>query len=122
MEPRTSSRWRRPSNSGLRRRRTLPRATRTIQRKSCRIDGDIEIIQMNPSKTLKKDPIGAQSNFENISSRALGDLQALNKQQIERTKTQIVPFPTDIEMVVRCSESLKRAINGAMQNNRRFIQ
>jgi len=94
----------------------------TIQRKSCRIDGDIEIIQMNPSKTLKKDPIGAQSNFENISSRALGDLQALNKQQIERTKTQIVPFPTDIEMVVRCSESLKRAINGAMQNNRRFIQ
>ena len=93
----------------------------TIQRKSCRIDGDIEVIQMNPNKTLKKDPIGAQSNFENISSRALGDLQALNQQQIERTKTQIVPFPTDIEMVVRCSESLKQAIRGAMQNNKRFI-
>ncbi|MGD0343076.1 MAG: hypothetical protein ABSA76_15355, partial [Bacteroidales bacterium] len=93
----------------------------TIQRKSCRIDGDIEVIQMNPNKTLKKDPIGAQSNFENISSRALGDLQALNQQQIERTKTQIVPFPTDIEMVVRCSESLKQAIRGAMQNNKKFI-
>ena len=94
----------------------------TIQRKSCRIDGDIEVIQMNPNTTLKKDPIGAQSNFENISSRALGDLQALNQQQIERTKTQIVPFPTDIEMVVRCSESLKQAIRGAMQNNKRYIQ
>jgi hypothetical protein len=96
--------------------------TETVQRKACRIDGDIEVIQMNPNKTLKKDPIGAQSNFENISSRALGDLQALNQQQLARTKSQIVPFPTDIEMVVRCSESLKRAIRGAMQNNKRFIQ
>jgi hypothetical protein len=93
----------------------------TIQKKSCQIDGDIEVIQMNPSKVLKKDPIGAQSNFENISSRALGDLQALSPQQLQRTKSQILPFPTDIEMVVRCSESLKQAIRGAMQNNRRYI-
>jgi hypothetical protein len=93
----------------------------TFQRKSCRIDGDIEVIQMNPNKVLKKDPIGAQSNFENISSRALGDLQALNAEQLKRTKSQILPFPTDIEMVIRCSESLKQAIRGSMQNNRRYI-
>jgi hypothetical protein len=93
----------------------------TIQSKSCRIDGDVEVVQMNPNKVLKKDPIGAQSNFENISSRALGDIQALNAQQLERTKTSIVPFPSDIEMVVRCSESLKLAIRGAIQNDRRFI-
>lgn len=93
----------------------------TIQSKACRINGDIEVIQVNPDKVLKKDPIGAQSNFENISSRALGDIQALNKQQQERTKTTILPFPSDIEMVMRCSESLKMAIRGAIENNRRFI-
>lgn len=93
----------------------------TIQSKACRIDGDVEVIQMNPNKVLKKDPIGAQSNFENISSRALGDIQALDAKQLERTKTAIVPFPPDIEMVVRCSETLKMAIRGAIQNNRRFI-
>lgn len=93
----------------------------SIQTKACRIDGDIEVIQVNPNKVLKKDPIGAQSNFENISSRALGDVQALNAKQLERTKSSPVPFPTDIEMVVRCSESLKMAIRGAIQNNRRFI-
>jgi hypothetical protein len=93
----------------------------TIQSKTCHIDGDIEVIQMNPNKTIKKDPIGAQSNFENISSRALGDIQALNPNQLERTKTSIVPFPTDIEMVIRCSESLKMAIRGTIQNDRRFI-
>jgi hypothetical protein len=93
----------------------------TIQSKACRIDGDVEVIQMNPNKVLKKDPIGAQSGFENVSSRALGDVQALTPKQLERTKSSIVPFPTDIEMVIRCSESLKMAIRGAIQNNRRFI-
>jgi hypothetical protein len=93
----------------------------TVQSKACRIDGDIEVVQMNPNKALKKDPIGAQSNFENISSRALGDIQALNQRQLERTKTSILPFPTDLEMIMRCSESLKVAIRGAIQNDRRFI-
>jgi hypothetical protein len=93
----------------------------TIQTKACRIDGDVEVVQINPNKILKKDPIGAQSNFENISSRALGDIQALNAAQVERTKTNVVPFPNDIEMVMRCAETLKMAIRGAIQNDRRFI-
>jgi hypothetical protein len=93
----------------------------TIQSKACRIDGDVEVIAMSPNKVLRKDPIGAQANFENISSRALGDIQALNAKQLERTKTSIVPFPSDMEMIMRCSESLKNAIRGAIQNDKRFI-
>jgi hypothetical protein len=93
----------------------------TVQTKACRIDGDVEVIQMSSNRVLKKDPVGAQATFENISSRALGDLHALSAEQLEKTKTSVVPFPTDIEMVIRCSESLKMAIRGAIQNNRRFI-
>jgi hypothetical protein len=93
----------------------------TVQRKSCHIDGDVDVIQMNPNKELKKDPLRAESKFENISSRAIGDIQALNANQLERTKRSIVPFPNDIEMVIRCSESLKRAIRETIQNDRRFI-
>ncbi len=93
----------------------------TVQTKTCQITGDIEILQVNPNKILKKDPLGAQSNFEHISSRALGDVQALTQAQLERTKSQAIPFPSDIEMVIRCSEALKQAIRGAMMNNRRFI-
>jgi hypothetical protein len=93
----------------------------TIQSKACQIMGDVEVIQINPSKTVKKDPIAAQTTFENVSSRALGDLAALNAQQIERTKTSIVPFPSDIEMVLRCSETLKNAIRGAVYSGRRLI-
>jgi hypothetical protein len=93
----------------------------TLQTKACRIDGDIEVVQVNPNKLLKKDPIGAQSNFEHVSARALGDVKALNERQLAKTKTSPMPFPTDIDMVIRCSESLKMAIRGAIDNNRRYI-
>jgi len=32
-----------------------------------------------------------------------------------------MPFPSDIEMVLRCSEALKQAIRGSIQSNRRLI-
>lgn len=91
------------------------------QLKACRIDGDIAVIQANPDKVVKKDPVFAESSFKNVSSRALGDIQALNADQLARTKTSPVPFPDDIEMIVRCSEPLKAAIRGAIQNNKRYI-
>ena len=93
----------------------------SVQLKACRIDGDVQVIQSNPDKILKKDPIGAESTFEHVSSRALGDIQALNADQLAKTKSSAVPFPDDIEMVVRCSESIKMAIRGAIQNNKRYI-
>jgi hypothetical protein len=93
----------------------------TVQSKTCQIDGDIEIVQLNPNKVLKKDPIGAQSNFEHVSARAIGDVKALNQTQLNKTKTQPMLFPSDMEMVFRCSEALKQAINSAIQSNRRFI-
>jgi len=93
----------------------------SLQTKTCRIEGDIETIQANPDKLLKKDPMGAQSTFEHVSARAIGDIGALSRSQLERTKAQPVPFPSDIEMVVRCSENLKQAIRGSIQNNRRLI-
>lgn len=93
----------------------------TVQLKTCVIDGDIEVIQLNPNKVVKKDPLGARSDFEYVSARALGDIQALSASQLERTKSKPVPFPSDAEMILRCSETLKQAIRSAVQNNRRFI-
>jgi hypothetical protein len=93
----------------------------TIQSKVCQISGDVEVVQANPEKILKKDPLGAESGFEHVSARALGDIQALSQEQIEKTKVKPLPFPSDMEMVLRCSDALKQAINGAIQSNKRFI-
>jgi len=81
----------------------------TVQLKACRIDGTVEVIESNPEKLLKKDPIFAESAFKHISD------------QLARTRISPIPFPDDIEMVVRCSEALKMAIRGAIQNNKRYI-
>ena len=93
----------------------------TIQSKVCQIAGDVEVVQANPEKILKKDPLGAESGFEHVSARALGDIQALSQAQIEKTKVKPLPFPSDMEMVLRCSDALKQAINGVIQSNKRFI-
>ncbi|MFO7574000.1 MAG: hypothetical protein R6W67_02440 [Bacteroidales bacterium] len=93
----------------------------SIQTKACVIEGDVEVIQLNPDRIVKRDPIGAESSFRHVSARAIGDLGALNPEQLESTKVQAAPFPPDIEMVLRCSETLKMAIRGIMQTNRRHI-
>jgi hypothetical protein len=92
----------------------------TIQTKTCRIAGDIESIQGNPEKVLKKDPLGAESGFEWISARALGDIQALSQAQIEKAKTRLchfLPHGDDLQMF----GCLRQAINDALRSNKRFI-
>ena len=93
----------------------------TTQKKSCVISGNIEFIQAHQGRMLKREPIRAQSNFEDVSSRAIGDIEALPSEVAARTRKPPVPFPPDFEMILMSSEGLKRAIREAIQNNRRYI-
>jgi len=93
----------------------------TAQNKSARIDGDVEIYQTDPLKLLRKDPIGADSHFEHYSARAIGDVNALSPESRELIEREPLPFPGDGEMIMRCSESLKIAIRGILQRNKRYI-
>ncbi|MCA1757642.1 MAG: hypothetical protein LC649_09315 [Bacteroidales bacterium] len=94
----------------------------SVQTKECRIDGDVEIMAVNPAQVFKKDPLTAHSYFEHISARAIGDIEALTPAQKATTNSQPAPFPSDLEMVIRCTEALKAGIRTAMEQNRRFIQ
>lgn len=93
----------------------------TVQVKECVIQGDVEVLALNPEKILKKDPIGATSNFEHISARAIGDVNALYEDHKRMLESKIVPYPSDLEMVIMCSENLKKAIRGLIQQNVRYI-
>ncbi len=93
----------------------------TAQKKSAQIDGDVEIYQTDPLKLLRKDPIGANSHFEHYSARAIGDVNALSPESRELVEREPLPFPGDGEMIMRCSESLKIAIRGILQRNKRYI-
>ncbi|HCC70643.1 MAG TPA: hypothetical protein DEQ09_05765 [Bacteroidales bacterium] len=93
----------------------------SVQNKECVIDGQVEILTINSAKVLKSDPLSANSFFEHISARAIGDIEALMPSEREKTRSEPIPFPSDLEMVIRCSEALKMGIRNAMQRNRRFI-
>ncbi|MBK7731786.1 MAG: hypothetical protein IPI37_03225 [Bacteroidales bacterium] len=93
----------------------------TVQAKECVIQGDVEMLSFYPERTIKKEPIGARSNFEHISARAIGDVNALSEEQKKMLQSQPVQFPMDIDMVIMCTENLKTAIRGFMEANRRYI-
>ena len=93
----------------------------SIQTKECVIDGQVEIVTVNPAKVLKSDPLSANSYFEHVSARAIGDTEALMPAEMEKIQSEPFPFPSDLEMVIRCSEALKMGIRNAMERNRRFI-
>ncbi len=93
----------------------------TFQVKECHIEGDTEIIELYPERTVRKEPLGAAAAFEHISARAIGDEEALSAEQKQMLKQKPVEFPSDMEMIFMCSENLKMAIRGFMNSNRRYI-
>jgi hypothetical protein len=85
------------------------------------MEGDVEMLSLYPEKTIKKEPIGATSNFEHVSARAIGDENALSDDQKRMLKSEVIEFPTDLDMVLMCTENLKTAIRGFMETNKRYI-
>ncbi len=94
---------------------------KTIQQKDVQIDGNVEIYSLVPLKLLKKDPIAANSHFEYFSARAVGDVDALSPEDRALLKRKKVPFPSDGEMIMRCSQALKEAIRQVLLRDKRYI-
>jgi hypothetical protein len=94
----------------------------TQQFKSVEIKGEVEIFSMNPDRLIQKEPFGATNQFLHASARAVGDVGALTDEALAKTKNQKIPFPTDVEMVMTCTETIKPAIQNAIYNNRQYIK
>jgi len=95
----------------------------TQQHKEVTIKGVVEILELKPvRKLLAKEPIGANNVFNHVSARAVGDLAALDEEARKKTESELLPFPSDFQMIYNCAETLKPAIRNAIYANRRFIQ
>jgi hypothetical protein len=94
----------------------------TRQFKSVEIKGEVEIQSLNPDRLIQKEPFGAQNQFEHYSARSIGDEGALTEEALKKTQQEKVPFPTDVEMVMMCTETIKPAIRNAIYANRQYIQ
>lgn len=92
------------------------------QFKSVEIRGEVEIYSMEPERLMQKEPFGAANQFEHISARAIGDLGALTEEALKKSQQEKIPFPTDVEMVMTCTETVKPAIRNAIYANRQYIR
>ncbi len=93
----------------------------TEQHKSVRIEGNVEFLSNNPKKLLKKEPIGAENVFHHISSRAVGDVDALDDEAKQLIESEYIPFPTDMEMIFNTTQTIKPAIQDALYRNRHVV-
>lgn len=93
----------------------------TQQFKSVEIRGEVEIRSLNPERLLQKEPFGASNQFEHSSARSVGDEGALTAEALQKTKQEKIPFPSDVEMVMMCTETIKPAIRNAIYANRKYI-
>jgi hypothetical protein len=94
----------------------------TQQFKSVEIRGEVEILSYNPDRLIQKEPFGASNQFEHSSARAIGDVGALTEEALKKTQQEKIPFPTDVDMVLMCTETIKPAIRNAIYANRQYIQ
>lgn len=95
----------------------------TRQAKDCQISGEVEFISTYPATSLlKRQPIAAGTHFEHASARAIGDLNALSEERKALVAVEPVPFPTDIQMIIDCTEALKGSIYEAVRFNRGLLR
>ena len=94
----------------------------TAQFKSVEIRGEVEILSMNPERLMQKEPFGASNQFEHSSARAIGDVGALTEEALKKSQQEKIPFPTDVDMVMMCTETIKPAIRNAIYANRQYIK
>ncbi len=94
----------------------------THQFKAAKLEGDIELLQNKPRKVIKQIPIGAESVFEHVSARSIGDVNALSGESKELLKNKSVPFPRDLDLILDGSETFKKSIRGGLGKLRRLIK
>ena len=94
----------------------------THQFKAAKLEGEIDLIQNDPRKVVKQVPIGAESIFEHISARAIGDENALSDESKELIKNTAVPFPRDLDLIIDSMETLKNSIRQGLGDLQRLIK
>ncbi len=94
----------------------------THQYKAAKLEGDIELVHNKPRKVIKQVPIGAESIFDHISARAVGNVNALSDESKKLLKNKSVPFPRDLDLIIDGTETFKKSIRGGLGNLRRLIK
>lgn len=87
------------------------------QSKAARVFGTVDFINNNTKQLLNTVPLNAESVFQNFAATAQGDLNALSPETAKKLGNRPMPFPTNADMIMRCSETVKNMAKSFIDNN-----
>lgn len=87
------------------------------QSKAARVFGTVDFINNNTKQLLNTVPLNAESVFQNFAATAQGDLNALSSETAKKLGNRPMPFPTNADMIMRCSETVKNMAKSIIDDN-----
>lgn len=87
------------------------------QTKAARVFGTVDFINNNTKQLLNTVPLNAESYFQNFAATAQGDLNALSPETAKKLGNRPMPFPSNADMIMRCSETVKNMAKSYIENN-----
>lgn len=92
------------------------RAIETTLSKSAIVSGVLDFYDNQTKQLLRSEPITAQSDFNHMYVTAVGDFDALTPETRKKLGRPI-PFPNDLEMIMRTNDILKDIAKNLIHNN-----
>ena len=71
------------------------------------IKGTLDYVDTRSNQLTKTDPVTAESIFEHYSAVTAGDLNALKPETRHLLGTTLMPFPSDMEMIMNAGITIK---------------
>ncbi|MCI5058885.1 MAG: hypothetical protein MRY83_22415 [Flavobacteriales bacterium] len=97
------------------------KVTERQMRKTARISGIIEFIDLETNQVMESSPIAADSFFEHRWGTAQGDLRALSDTSRKLIKIKPLPFPADPDLIMDASITLRNMTKDILRSKRRLL-
>ena len=96
--------------------------TRYHQTKAARITGDMEYYDNATDKLMKKEPIVAESLFENFYALPLGNIEALSEATKKELNSKPLPYPHDEDIIMQAGQTMKTMAKDILDKNKSFLK
>lgn len=95
----------------------------TVQHKEANLNGEVQFIEIKPVElVIAQKPFGAQTVFHHVSARAIGDVNALDKEARQALDSEQIPFPSDEELVFNNAMQIQQAIQNILRENQVYFK
>ena len=91
-------------------------------RKGAILRGSLDYYNTNTKQLMRSEPLTSESYFEHRWATARGDKRALDEETKALVKKQAVPFPSDMDIIMRTGYVFRENAESLLLRNRNYLQ